>query len=460
MAIWVGREWHTHVGREAAGDIVHLVDPLLLAPLVLEPHLDHPHRQPRLLGKLLTHLPCWLRVLVKAVLENLELFCLDCRSWSAPLSILGQLTLLLRHVHRVPALLLIVRPGAMRVRRLRLPLHCQLVRYRRAIAGVQVKVLASVLGHLRPCRAAIGVLDVVNLAEEVTPVVASNLVPLRQVGRAVPAGEAVRVEQALSNLPRFVRLGKHQLASRASRAKHPVEVLPTVELPKLAEAAVGEGGAAGGTFETLLMETAFSDTKHELIGDMGVALGAHLHIRHGQRLTRPRGHRGTELQLSAVSDHLAGSSLSAVRRSEASWLRRPRLRGPNSSPLPPRLCRLHLTDRVRFAKRPKSIYFSTNRRAGNGRDGVWATWVTSGARPAGQGGMLGAEEGPGRQEGRGEREGEGREGEVVRGRPGGWVLGKASSFNTSLHPHHPHHPHHRNLDHHQWQQPPSSLLSG
>merc|ERR550525_833607 len=46
MAIWVGREWHTHVGREAAGDIVHLVDPLLLAPLVLEPHLDHPYGHP------------------------------------------------------------------------------------------------------------------------------------------------------------------------------------------------------------------------------------------------------------------------------------------------------------------------------------------------------------------------------------------------------------------------------
>ena len=124
MAIWVGREWHTHVGREAAGDIVHLVDPLLLAPLVLEPHLDHPHRQARLLGELLSHLPCWLWVLVKAVLENLKLFCFDCRSWSPPLSILGQLSLLLRHVHRVPALLLIVRPGAVSVWCLCLPLHC------------------------------------------------------------------------------------------------------------------------------------------------------------------------------------------------------------------------------------------------------------------------------------------------------------------------------------------------
>jgi len=129
------------------------------------------------------------------------------------------------------------------------------------------------------------VLDVVDLTEEVAPMVAPHLVPLRQVGRAVSAGEAVRVEQLVPNLPRFVRLREHQLASRAPRAKHPVEVLPTVELAELAEAAVGEGGAAGGTFETLLVETAFSDTKDELIGDVGVALGAHLHIRHGQRLT-------------------------------------------------------------------------------------------------------------------------------------------------------------------------------
>ena len=99
---------------------------------------------------------------------------------------------------------------------------------------------------------------------------------------------------------------------------------------------------------------------------------------------------------------------------------------PKESPSPPRLCRLHLTDRFRFAKRPKSIYFSTNESAGNGRDGVWATRVTSGARPVlvDAGGRRGRRAG----EGRGE---EGREGEVVRGRPGGWVLGKASSFNTS-----------------------------
>ena len=35
--------------RHPAGvdHVLHLVDPLLLAPLVLEPDLDHPHRQPR-----------------------------------------------------------------------------------------------------------------------------------------------------------------------------------------------------------------------------------------------------------------------------------------------------------------------------------------------------------------------------------------------------------------------------
>ena len=141
-----------------------------------------------------------------------------------------------------------------------------------------------------------------------------------------------------------------------------------------------------------------------------------------------------------MSDHFPGSSLSAVRRSEAPCLRRPRLvppSRPKESPSPPRLCRLHLTDRFRFAKRPKSIYFSTNERAGNGRDGVWATRVTSGARPVlvDAGGRRGQE----RQEGAEERKEE--KGKLLGADPevGYWAKPQAST--PLQHPHHPPHPH-------------------
>ena len=61
---------------------------------------------------------------------------------------------------------------------------------------------------------------------------------------------------------------------------------------------------------------------------------------------------------------------------------------------------------------------------------MWATWVTSGARPAGQGGMLGAEEGPGRQEGRGVREkGKEEKGKLLGADPevGYWAKPQAST---------------------------------
>ena len=51
--VWMRRERHPdpHVrGEPAASDELHLVDSLLLASLVLEPDLDHSHRQPRVFG--------------------------------------------------------------------------------------------------------------------------------------------------------------------------------------------------------------------------------------------------------------------------------------------------------------------------------------------------------------------------------------------------------------------------
>ena len=60
------RKWHAHVGRESSsGDVLHLVDPLLLASLVLKPDLDHPHGQPGVLGQLFANLTRWFGILIK-----------------------------------------------------------------------------------------------------------------------------------------------------------------------------------------------------------------------------------------------------------------------------------------------------------------------------------------------------------------------------------------------------------
>ena len=95
--------------------------------------------------------------------------------------------------------------------------------------------------------------DVINLTEQVPLVVAADLVALREVCRAVPAGEAVGVEQLVSDLPGLVSLREDHLTGGAPRAEHPVEVLLAVELAELGEAGLGEGGPAGGALETVLV---------------------------------------------------------------------------------------------------------------------------------------------------------------------------------------------------------------
>ena len=63
------REWHTHVWMEAsARDVLHLIDSLLFAPLVLEPDLDNSHGQASVLGQLFPHLSSWLGILIEALL--------------------------------------------------------------------------------------------------------------------------------------------------------------------------------------------------------------------------------------------------------------------------------------------------------------------------------------------------------------------------------------------------------
>lgn len=75
--------------------------------------------------------------------------------------------------------------------------------------------------------------NVIYLTEEVSSVVAAHLVSFREVGRAVSASEALSVKQGISNLPSLISLREDQLAGGATGSKHPVEVLPAVELSKL-----------------------------------------------------------------------------------------------------------------------------------------------------------------------------------------------------------------------------------
>ena len=276
------RKGHSHVRREpVAGDELHLVDPLLLAALVLEPDLDDAHGEAGVFGQLLPHLAGRLRVLVEAGLEDLELLGLDCGAGPTALPVLAYLT-----VFHVVLVVLVL--GAVLRRRPGLPLDGghRVVAGRAAVAAtrvVQVKVLVGVAADAAvrdSRRRTVTMLDVVNLTEEITLVVAAHLVALRQVGRAVPAREAVRVKERVADLARLVRLGEDELAGRAPRTKQPVKVLPTIELTELGEARVGEGEAAAGALEALLVQGAVPHAQHVLVLDVSVTLGADLHVRH------------------------------------------------------------------------------------------------------------------------------------------------------------------------------------
>ena len=108
-------------------------------------------------------------------------------------------------------------------------------------------------------------LDVVNLTEDVALVVAAHLVPLGEVGGAVSAGEAVRVEQLVSDLPGLVGLCEDHLTGGTPGPEQPVEVLLAVELTELGEAGVGERSPAGRALETVLVEGAVPHSQHELV---------------------------------------------------------------------------------------------------------------------------------------------------------------------------------------------------
>ena len=233
------REGHSHVWwKPVAGDKLHLVDSLLFAALVLEPDLDDPHGQPGLLGQLLSHLPRRLGVLVEAGLQHLQLLGLDGGAGATTLAVLSNLAL---------SLVLVVVVVSRYVRGPGLTLHRHLVT-RLAARVVQVKVGAGIVhgrrGAVHPH--AVAVLDVVNLAEEVASVVAAHLVSLGEVGRAVPAGEAVSVEQLVADLPRLVRLGKHELAGGATGSEHAVKVLTAVKLAKFRETRFSQGRPTAG----------------------------------------------------------------------------------------------------------------------------------------------------------------------------------------------------------------------
>ena len=87
------------------------------------------------------------------------------------------------------------------------------------------------------------------------------------------------------------------LADGAARPEQAVEVLLAVELPELGEAGVGEGGAAGGALEAVLVQGAVSHPQHVLVFYLSVALCTDLHIRHCLQLHRAAAQAGLQYQL-------------------------------------------------------------------------------------------------------------------------------------------------------------------
>ena len=87
------------------------------------------------------------------------------------------------------------------------------------------------------------------------------------------------------------------LADGAARPEQAVEVLLAVELPELGEAGVGEGGAAGGALEAVLVQGAVTHPQHVLVFYLSVALCTDLHIRHCLQLHRAAAQAGLQYQL-------------------------------------------------------------------------------------------------------------------------------------------------------------------
>jgi len=88
--------------KESSSTAGQLFHPPLFAPLVLEPNLNNPHWETRVLRQCLTDMSRWLWSLVKGQLEDLELLGLDsgartsslCPPWTVlPLVTLGRIVL-------------------------------------------------------------------------------------------------------------------------------------------------------------------------------------------------------------------------------------------------------------------------------------------------------------------------------------------------------------------------------
>ena len=83
----------TRGGRGRAGGpallLLLLLHAFVFGPAVLEPDLDDPHVQPRLLGQLLPDVPRGLGALAVGVAEGLQLLGRYCRSRSLLVSICG-----------------------------------------------------------------------------------------------------------------------------------------------------------------------------------------------------------------------------------------------------------------------------------------------------------------------------------------------------------------------------------
>ena len=263
--------------------VLHLVDPLLLAPLVLEPHLDHPHRQARFFCQLLSHQSGRFRVLIKTGFENFELFCFYGCSWSSPFAILAFfLVVSLAFFFIVRLVLLLLIKGLVLIVNLLFDVfHRNLTFEARVHIVISLKFYPAVLGEANLSFVHV-LLEEVLLAEKVSKVVEANPHAPVEWEAALRAGKAGEMELGLPDRPHTVLLREHDMTGGASRAKHPVKVSLAVELAKLGKAGGGKGVLADGAPQAILVQVRPSNLHHKGVPDREPALRA---LGHGLLLS-------------------------------------------------------------------------------------------------------------------------------------------------------------------------------
>lgn len=232
-----------------------LMHPLLLASLVLEPHLYYPHTQVCVLGQLLPHQPRRLCILVEHILEHLQLLGSDVCPGSSPLAILALLLLISILV------IIILFVGLIMVR-----LLWRLWEWLAGGAGVVDKLFIN-LGVIQA--------DVeIFFAEYIAIAIVTHLHPLLQHLVTLAAFEAVKVVSVARHAPDVLILGEHCVTGAAGGWAESGVVLDTVEGALVTVACADQQLVAVNAGHTAVMVHCLAYLGHGVLGDDAGALAA------------------------------------------------------------------------------------------------------------------------------------------------------------------------------------------